>query len=131
MSNPLSILIPLQRVASQMAQQRRFVEKNKDSQDATTKQVVLMMTNRFPDVLSELGDYWGRAVALLNVFPEPRDVLALEVLEVVEEIGKSLSDSSVEIKDETLNALAELARRVSDPGTLSNPDKLSLEQARK
>jgi hypothetical protein len=81
-----------------------------------------MMTNRLPVVLSDFGDYWGRAVAQLNVFPQPRDVLALEVLTVIEELGKSLSDSNVEIKDETLQALAELARRVADPATLPNLD---------
>jgi len=68
--------------------------------------------------MAELGDVWGTTVAQLNVFPPPRDILALEVLTITEQIGKSLGDSTVEIKDETLAALAELARRTSDPGTL-------------
>jgi len=81
-----------------------------------------MMMNRLPDVVAEFGDLWGRAVAQLNVFPEPRDVLALEVLEVIEELGKSVGDSKIEVKDETLLTLAELSRRVAEPGTLPNSD---------
>jgi hypothetical protein len=115
-------LISLNRVGSQLIQIRRFVERYHNSQDATTQQALLAMTNRLPIVLSDLGDYWGRTVAQLNVFPQPRDVLALEVLAVIEELGKSLKDSSIEIKDETLQALAELARKVSDPATLPNLD---------
>lgn len=106
-------LISLNRVASHMAQLMQFVEKNKDTKDPTT---------RLPVVLSDFGDYWGRAVAQLNVFPQPRDVLALEVLAVIDELGKSLRDSNVEVKDETLQALSELARRVSDPAALPSLD---------
>jgi hypothetical protein len=81
---------------------------------------MLMMANRLPDVIAEFSDLWGRAVAQLNVFPQPRDVLALEVLTVIEELGKSVGDSNIEVKDETLLTLAELSRKVSDPGTLPN-----------
>jgi hypothetical protein len=115
-----SSLISLSRLGSLVVQFRQFVEKNNNSQDPTTRQLLLTLTNRYPIVLSDLGDYWGRAVALLNVFPEPRDTLALEVLEVIQELGKSVGDSSIEIKDATLKTLAELARRVSDPATLPN-----------
>src|SRR5271163_4740490 len=101
-------LISLNRVGSQLLQIRRFVAKNNDSQDPTTKQALLAMTNRLPVVLSDFGDYWGRTVAQLNVFPQPRDVLALEVLTVIQELGKSLGDSTVQVKDETLQALADL-----------------------
>jgi uncharacterized protein (DUF58 family) len=117
-----SNLISLHRVAAQMAKQKQFIEKNKDSQDATIKHVMLVMANRMPDVIAEFGDLWGRAVAALNVFPEPRCVLALEVLAIIEEIGKSVGDSTIEVKDETLLTLAELCRKVSDPGTLPNSD---------
>jgi uncharacterized protein (DUF58 family) len=117
-----SNLISLHRVASQMAQHRRFIKENNDSQDATIKHVMLMMVNRLPDVIAEFGDLWGRAVAQLNVFPQPRDVLALETLTVIEELGKSVGDSNIEVKDETLLTLAELSRKVSDPGTLPNLD---------
>lgn len=115
-------LISLNRVASHLVQLRQFVTKNNDSQDPTIRQALSVMTERLPILLSDLGDYWGRAVAQLNVFPQPRDVLALEVLGVIEEIGKSLNESSMGIKDETLKALAELARKVSDPATLPNLD---------
>jgi hypothetical protein len=115
-------LVSLSRIGSQLVKMRQFVEKNNDSEDATTRQVLLAMAKRLPMVLSDFGDYWGRAVAQLNVFPQPRDVLALEVLAVIQELGKSLNDSSIEIKDETLKALAELVRRVSDPATLPNLD---------
>jgi hypothetical protein len=117
-----SNLISLNRLGSQVLQFRQFVEKNNQSKDPTTLKLLLTLTDRFPIVLSDFGDYWGRAVALLNVFPEPRDDLVLNVLNVIEELGKSLGDSSIEIKDETLKELAELARRVSDPATLPNLD---------
>lgn len=113
-----SNLISLHRVASQLVQQRQYIKKNNDSQDATIKHVMLVMANRLPDVIAEFGDLWGRAVAQLNVFPQPRDVLALEVFTVIEELGKSVGDSNIDIKDETLLALAEVSRKVSDPGTL-------------
>jgi len=116
-----SNLISLNRVVSEMDNQRRFIEKNKDSQNATVKQVMLMIANRMPIVLSDFGDFWGKTVAQLNVFPQPRDVLALEVLTVIQELGKSVGDSTVQVKDETLQALADLVRRVSDLGTLPNP----------
>lgn len=117
-----SNLISLHRVAAQMMQQRRFIKENNDSQDATIKHVLSIMMNRLPDVLAEFGDLWGRAAAQLNVFPKPRDILALEVLEVIEELGKSVGDSNIEIKDETLRTLAKLSRRVAEPGTLPNSD---------
>ncbi len=113
-----SILISLHRVASQLVQHRRYIEEHNGSQDATVQHVMLALANRVPDEMAEFGDLWGRAVAQLNVFPEPRDVLALEVLKVIEEVGKSVGDSSIEVKDATLLTLAELARKVSDPGTL-------------
>lgn len=117
-----SNLISLNRVASHLVNLKRFMEEHKDSQDATVKLLLLTMANRLPVVLSDFGDFWGRVVAQLNVFPQPRDVLALEVLEVIQELGRSLNDSTIEIQDETLRALAELVRRVSDPGTLPNLD---------
>lgn len=49
--------------------------------------------------------------------------MALAVLEVIQELGKSVGDSTIEVKDETLLALADLARRVSDHGTLPNLDE--------
>ncbi len=80
------------------------------------------MTNRLPEVMSELDDRWGRVVSQVNVFPQPRDVLALEVLKVVLELGKTVGDKQIEIKDETLSALANLVTRVADKGTLPNVD---------
>lgn len=118
-----SILISLNRVASQMMQQKRFVEEHNNAQDATTRKVLETLASRFPDVLAEVGDLWGRAVAYLNVFPQPRDALALEVLEIIQEIGKTMGNFNIDITDETLQALAELALRVSDPGTLPTPDE--------
>lgn len=113
-----SILISLHRVASQLVQHRRYIEEHNGSQDATVQHVMLALANRVPDEMAEFGDFWGRAVAQLNVFPEPRDVLSLDVLKVIEEVGKSVGDSRIEIKDATLLTLAQLARKVSDPGTL-------------
>src|SRR5882762_10447553 len=101
-------LIALNRVATQMVKHRRFILEKKDSQDATTKRVLSMMTNRLPELISEFDDYWGRVVSQVNVFPQPRDVLALEVLKVVLELGKTVGDKQIEIKDETLSALADL-----------------------
>jgi hypothetical protein len=115
-------LISLQRSASYVAQARQFVMKNKDSIDPTTLRVMSVMTERLPVLLAEFGEFWGRVVAQLNVFPQPRHELALEVLVVVQEIGKSLNDSTVEITDDMLKTLADLARRVSDHGALANPD---------
>jgi hypothetical protein len=40
------------------------------------------------------------------------------VFTVIEELGKSVGDSNIEAKDETLLTLAELSRRASDPCTL-------------
>ena len=115
-----SNLISLNRVVSEMDNQRRFIEKNKDSQNATVKQVMLVIANRMPIVLSDFGDFWGKTVAQINVFPQPRDVLALEVLKLIQELGKSVGDSTIEIKDETLKALAELVLKVAQVGTLPN-----------
>jgi hypothetical protein len=56
------------------------------------------------------------------VFPQPRDILALEVLKVVQELGKTVRDKQIETKDETLAALANLVTRVADKGTLPNVD---------
>lgn len=115
-----SNLISLNRVASQIKRQRRYIEDHNDSQDATVRQVMLTITSRMPVVLSDLADLWGRTVAQLNVFPQPRDVLALEVLEVIQEIGRSVGDPNIEVSDETLQCLADLARRASDHGTLAS-----------
>jgi hypothetical protein len=43
-------------------------------------------------------------------------------LKVVEELGQTVRDKQSEVKDETLLALAKLARRVADPATLPNLD---------
>jgi hypothetical protein len=115
-------LIVLSRVATQMVQHRRFILEKKDSQDATTKQTLMMITKRLPEVISEFDDRWGRVASQLNVFPQPRDVLALEVLTVVLELGKTAGDKQIEIKSETLSALAKLVTRVADKGTLPNVD---------
>jgi len=117
-----SILISLNRVTSQMMQQRKFIQENNDSQDVTTRHVLEVIAERSPDVIGDFGDFWGQAVAQLNVFPQPRDVLALEVQTVIEELGKSVGDFNIEIKDETLRTLAELVRKVADPGTLPTSD---------
>jgi hypothetical protein len=115
-------LIALNSVATQMVQHRRFILEKKDSQDATTKQTLMMITKRLPEVISEFDDRWGRVASQLNVFPQPRDVLALEVLTVVLELGKTAGDKQIEIKSETLSALAKLVTRVADKGTLPNVD---------
>jgi hypothetical protein len=115
-------LIALNRAASHMLNHRRFIRENPNPQDATTAMTLVVMTNRLPSVISEFDDYWGRVVSQLNVFPPPRDDLALEVLVVVQELGKSVGDKQIEIKDETLAALADLVTKVADKGTLLNVD---------
>jgi hypothetical protein len=105
-----------------MLNHRRFIRENPNPQDATTAMTLVVMTNRLPSVISEFDDYWGRVVSQLNVFPPPRDDLALEVLVVVQELGKSVGDKQIEIKDETLAALADLVTKVADKGTLLNVD---------
>ena len=115
-------LIALNRVATQMVQHRRFILEKRDSQDAATKLALAIMTNRLPEVISELDDLWGRVVSQLNVFPQARDLLVLEVLTVVLELGKTVGDKQIEIKDGTLSALANFVTRVADKGTLPNVD---------
>lgn len=117
-----SNLILLQRIASYLAQQKQFIEKNNDSQNPTTRVALETAAKRLPEVMLELDDRWGRVVAQLNVFPEPRDPLALEVLAVIQELGKTVEHKQTEVKDETLLALAKLARRVGEAGTLPNLD---------
>jgi hypothetical protein len=107
-------------VATHMAKFRKYFLDKKDPQDPTSRRALEMMTNKMPDVISEFEDYWGRVVSQLNVFPQPRDVLALEVLTVVQELGKTAGDKQIEIKDETLAALADLVTKVADKGTLLN-----------
>jgi len=115
-------LIALNRVATQMVQHRRFIRENSDSQNAAIIHALVLMTNRLPEVISEFDDRWGRVVSQLNVFPQPRDALALDVLAVVQELGETVGDKEIEIKDETLSALADLVTRVADKGTLPNVD---------
>lgn len=117
-----SNLISLQRITGLLTQQKRFVRENSDSQDPTTRHLLLMMVNRLPESLAEFHDLWGRVVAQLNVFPGPRDLLALEVLALIEKLGETMKDNQAEVKDETLLALADLAKRVADKGKLSNLD---------
>jgi hypothetical protein len=113
-----SNLISLNRIVSHLIQLWRFVEQNRDTENVTTRHVMTMMTNRLPVVLTDFGDYWGRAVAQLNAFASPRDALTLEVLTLINDLGSTVRDSSIEVRDETLQALAELARRVSERATL-------------
>jgi hypothetical protein len=113
-----SVLIRLHRIASNVARQKLFIAKHNNTEDVTMKQVLLVMANHMPAALSELNDRWGEAVALLNVFPQPRDVLALEVLTIIQELGKSVGDSSIEVTDETLKALAGLVPKAADRAML-------------
>lgn len=117
-----SNIIYLNRVASQVQQQRRYVFEHSDSADPTVRQVMLTISRRMPEVLSEFDDRWGRIVAQLNVFPEPRDVLALQVLKVIQELGETVRDKNVEVKDETLKALADLVKPVAEKATLPNSE---------
>jgi hypothetical protein len=118
-----SNLISLHRVASNLAQHKVFVKQNKDSQNPATRRVLQMMVVRLPEELGEFNDRWGRVVAQLNVFPQPRDPLALEILELVEELEKTTRDSETEVKDETLSALAKISIKVADAGALSSPEE--------
>jgi len=117
-----SNLILLHRVASQLAQQKEFIKANNSFQDPATGQLLQIIVTKLPEVLSEFNDRWGTVVAQLNVFPQPRDLLALEVLEIVEELGQTTRDGQSEVKSETLLALANLARRVAGAATLPNLD---------
>lgn len=117
-----SNLILLHKTASHLAQQKRFIQANNDSQDPTTRHALAVMASRFPELLSELDDRWDRVVAQLNVFPEPKDLLALEVLEIVQKLGQTVNGKHTEVKDETLHALASLVGRVAEAGKLPNLD---------
>ena len=117
-----SNLILLHRVASQLAQQNAFVKANRSSLDPTTKHVIEIIATRLPEVLSEFHDRWGRVVAQLNLFPEPREILVLEVLKTVEGLGQTVRDNELEVKDETLALLASLTIRVAHAATLPNLD---------
>ena len=117
-----SNLILLHKIASQLAQQKRFIETSNNSQDPSTRFAVETMAKRLPEVMSELDDRWARVVAQLNIFPEPREPLVLEILAVVEELGQTVQHKRTEVKDETLLALAKLARRVAEAGRLPNLD---------
>jgi hypothetical protein len=113
-----STLILLNGSGSQVAAFRKFVKEHNDSQDPTIHTLLSTMAERFPIVLSDFNAYWGRAVAQLNVFPQPRDVLALRALEVIQEIGKSIGNFDIEIKDETLQSLAELVPEIAGQAAL-------------
>jgi len=115
-------LILLTRIAKDLVQQQRFVQANSNSHNPTTIHLLSIMAKRFPEVLAEFDDRWSRLVAQLNVFPQPRDLLALEVLEVVQELGQTVKDKQTEVKDETLLTLAKLTTRVADAGRLPNLD---------
>lgn len=116
-------LILLCRVIKDLTQQRRFVNTNNDSRDPTTRHLLLTMTSRLPELLAEFDDRWACVVAQLNVFPEPRDLLALDILEVIQEVGKTINDKHIEVTDETLGTLASLTRKVAGAAKLQNPDE--------
>src|SRR5665213_3265975 len=79
-------LIVLHRVATQVVRSRNFIlEKNDSQDDPTTRRLLEMTSNRFPDLITEFHDSFGRVVSKLNVVPSPRDDMALEVLTVVED----------------------------------------------
>jgi hypothetical protein len=117
-----SNLIYLTRAASQVQQQRKYVYENRNSNNPTAWQLMAKIASGTPEMLSEFDDRWGRIVAQLNVFPEPRDVLALQVLKVILELGETIRDKNNEVKDETLHALADLVKPVAEKATLPNPE---------
>lgn len=114
-------LISLSRVASNVATHREYILKNKDAQNATIREVLSIMTKGLPALLAEFADRWGRVVSQINVFPAPKDDLALEIQVVVEELGKTIGvgGADVEIKDETLSALASFVLRAADKAKLA------------
>lgn len=118
-----SNMIFLNGVASKVQRQRKYVRENQNSVDPTIRQVMLTISNAMPKMLSELDDRWGRIVAQLNVFPEPRDVLALQVLKVIQDLGETIGDKNIEMKDETIRALADLVQPVAEKATLPNPEE--------
>jgi thioesterase domain-containing protein len=115
-------LISLHRVTTHLVQQMRFIRENKDSQDDTTRQAMMMTINNLPEQLAEFDDRWGRIVSQLNVFPQPRDALTIEVSTIVLALGETVRNKNTEIKDETLKALAKLVSKAADKGTFSNLD---------
>jgi hypothetical protein len=119
---PVDCALLVIRVTKDLKQQKLFVAKNSNAQDPTTRALLMTMAKRFPELLAEFDDRWGRVVAQLNVFPQPRDPLALEVLTLVEELGQTVKDKNTEVKEETLDALSKLVVRVADAGNLSNLD---------
>lgn len=115
-------LIVLSRVTTHLIQQRKFISENGKSENPTTRMALDVMVKRAPDLMAEFDDCWGRVVGQLNVFPAPKDVLALEVMVVIQELGKTAENQQIEIKKETLDALTGLVTRVADKGTLLNVD---------
>jgi hypothetical protein len=115
-------LILLHRSTSELVSQKKFILENNASQDPTIRHALVLLANGLPQALAEFHDRWGRVVAQLNVFPEPRDLLALEILAAVQGLDETVKGNDVEVKDETLLALANLARRAAEPGRLPNVD---------
>jgi hypothetical protein len=115
-------LISLSRAATHMVQYRRFIREKADSQDHTTQQALLFTTTKLLDLMAVVDDRWGQVVSQLNVFPEPKDGLVLEASIVVLELGKSVENKNIEVKDETLLSLSELVNRVADKATLPGLD---------
>ena len=113
-------LIALSRIASNVAKQKQYIKTNQASQNATVQVVLATMVKGLPALLAEYSDRWGRVVSQLNVFPAPKDDLALEIQVVVEELGKAIGEGGVdvEIKDETLAKLANFVPRAADKATL-------------
>lgn len=111
-------LVTLHRSAARVQRSTQFIRENADSQNATTRFSLQLIATGLPQVLAEFDEGWGRVVAQLNVFPPPRDALALEILDAIQQLGKAVGDKQKEITDETLKALAEFVPRVADKGTL-------------
>jgi dsDNA-specific endonuclease/ATPase MutS2 len=109
-----SNLILFNRIGSQLQKNRQFVAKNGASQDPTIRKVLETLAARYPELISEFGDCWGRIVAQLNILPEPKDALGAETLTFIQGIGKIVGDPNIEIKDEMLKTCAELAIKAAD-----------------
>jgi hypothetical protein len=117
-----SNLISLSRVASIIPQHRKYILENHDSLNPSVQRAVQMMAKGMPSLFAELDDRWGRVVAQINVMPEPKDALALEIIPVIRELEKTVGHKEIEITEATQSALAKFVTRVADKGTLPNLD---------
>jgi hypothetical protein len=115
-------LILLHRTTSHLSNHKRFVLTKSKTENFNEQVLLDFIIRGLPAELAEFQDRWGRVVASLNVFPEPRDVRVLELLKSIETLGEFGKNSEADVSDETQESLAKLVNRVADAAQLQNVD---------